>query len=114
MRPIKVPFVILMRWLLDIPKDWGWSPEGSILWLNSWNFQSHLLTPKGFPVGSDSKESAYNAGDPNWIQSLGQEDTLEKEMATHFNILAWEWSEKPGRLQSMGLQRVGHDWVTNT
>ena len=45
------------------------------------------------------------------IQSLGQEDTLEKEMATHSSILAWKipWMEEPGRLQSMGLQRVGHD-----
>ena len=45
------------------------------------------------------------------VQSLGQEDLLEKEMATHSNILAWEipWMDKPGGLQSMGLQRVGHD-----
>ena len=47
-----------------------------------------------------------------WVQSLGQEDLLEKEMATHSSILAWKipWTEEePGRLQSMGLQRVGHD-----
>ena len=46
-----------------------------------------------------------------WVQSLGQEDLLEKEMATHSSILAWKipWTEKPGRLQSMGSQRVGHD-----
>ena len=46
-----------------------------------------------------------------WVQSLGQEDPLEKEMATYFSILAWKipWMEEPGRLQSMGLQRVGHD-----
>ena len=45
------------------------------------------------------------------FQSLGQEDPLEKGMATHSNILAWEipWTEEPGRLQSMGLQRVRHD-----
>ena len=44
-------------------------------------------------------------------QSLGWEDLLEKEMASHSSILAWKipWTEKPGRLQSMGLQRVGHD-----
>ena len=43
-----------------------------------------------------------------WIRSLGQEDPLEKEMATHYSILAWEipWTEEPGGLQSMGLQRV--------
>ena len=42
-----------------------------------------------------------------------QEDPLEEEMATHSSILAWRipWTEDPGRLQSMGLQRVGHDWA---
>ena len=46
-----------------------------------------------------------------WVQSLGQEDLLEKEMATHSSTLAWKilWMEEPGRLQSMVLQRVGHD-----
>ena len=46
-----------------------------------------------------------------WVQSLGQEDLLEKEMVTHSSILAWKtpWTEKPGRLQSMGSQRVGHN-----
>ena len=46
-----------------------------------------------------------------WVRSLGQEDSLEKEMATHSSILAWKipWTEEPGRLQSMGLQRVRHD-----
>ena len=46
-----------------------------------------------------------------WVQSLGQEDPLEKEMATHSNTLAWKilWMEEPGRLQSMGSQRVTHD-----
>ena len=45
-----------------------------------------------------------------WVQSLGQEDLLEEEMATHSSILAWKISltEEPGRLQSMGLQRDGH------
>ena len=49
-----------------------------------------------------------------WIQSLGQEDPLEKKMATHSSILAWEipWAEEPGRLQSIGLQRVRHDLAT--
>ena len=45
------------------------------------------------------------------VLSLGQEDPLEKGMATHSSILAWRipWTEEPGGLQSMGLQRVGHD-----
>ena len=46
-----------------------------------------------------------------WVQSLGREDLLEKEMATHSSILAWKipWTLEPGRLQSMGSQRVGRD-----
>ena len=49
------------------------------------------------------------------VQSLGQEDLPEKEMATHSSILAWEiqWMEEPGKLQSTGSQRVGHDWATS-
>ena len=50
------------------------------------------------------------------ILSLGQEDPLEKEMATHSSILAWEipWTEEPGGLQSMGSQRAGHDLATKS
>ena len=46
-----------------------------------------------------------------WVRFLGQEDPLEKEMATYSSTLAWKipWTEEPGRLQSMGLQRAGHD-----
>ena len=46
-----------------------------------------------------------------WVQSLGREDLLEKEMATHSSILAWKapWMDEPGRLQSMGSHRVEHD-----
>ena len=46
-----------------------------------------------------------------WVQSLGQEDVLEKKMVTYSSILAWKipWTEEPGKLQSMGLQTVGHN-----
>ena len=49
-----------------------------------------------------------------WVKSLGREDLLEKEMTTHSSILAWKipWTEDPGRLQFMGLQRVRHDRAT--
>ena len=49
------------------------------------------------------------------IQSLGWEDLLEKDMATYSSILAWKipWTEECGRLQSMGLQRVGHDCISD-
>ena len=59
---------------------------------------------KGFPKGSAVKNSPANAGDTGLIP--GSEDPLEKEMATHSRILAWEipWTEEPGRLQSMDLK----------
>ena len=49
-----------------------------------------------------------------WVCSLGQEDPLEEEMATHSSILAWKisWAEEPGGLQSMGSQRVWRNWAT--
>ena len=49
-----------------------------------------------------------------WVQSLGKEDPLEKEMATHWSVLAWKipWTEEPGGVGSIGSQRVGHDLVT--
>ena len=49
-----------------------------------------------------------------WVRSLGQEDPLEEEMAAHSSIFVWRtpWTEEPGRLQSMGSQRLGHDLVT--
>ena len=68
----------------------------------------------GFPAGSDSKESVCNAG--TWVQSLGLEDPLEKEIATHSSILSWRilWTEEPGGLQSTGSERVGHNWRIHT
>ena len=50
-----------------------------------------------------------------WVQSLGQEDPPEKGMVTHSSILPWgiPWTEEPGGLQSVGSQRVGHNWATN-
>ena len=59
----------------------------------------------GFPGGSVKSLPAVRE---TQVQSLGREDPLEKEMATHSSILAWKipWTEEPGKLQSMGLQRV--------
>ena len=73
----------------------------------SWGIQ-------GFPGGWDDKESA--AVQETQVRFVGQEDPLEEGMATHSTILAWKipWTEEPGRLQSMGSQRVRYDWVTNT
>ena len=62
-------------------------------------------THGGFPCGSVVKD--LPAVQETQVQSLGQEDQLEKKMATHSSILAWEipWTEKPGRLQSMGVTK---------
>ena len=64
---------------------------------------------RGSPGGSVVKNLA--AMQETQIQSLGQEDPLEKRIATHSNILAWriQWTEEPGGLQSMGLLRVGYN-----
>ena len=63
----------------------------------------------GFFGGSEGKESACNVGDLGSI--LRQKDSLEKGMTTHSSIPAWKipWTEDPGRLQSMGLQRIGRN-----
>ena len=71
-----------------------------------WTYRSSLVaqTIKRLPTTRETQ-----------VQSLGREDPLEKEMATHSSSLAWRipWTEEPGRLQSMGSQRVGHDWATS-
>ena len=85
---------------------WGRKESDMTQWLkNNIQFQ-------GFPGGSAVK--SLPAMQEMQIQSLGQEDPLEEEMATQSCILAWEipWSEEPGGLQTMVSQRVGHDWVT--
>jgi len=67
---------------------------------------------KGFPNGSVVKNLlAMQEMQKMWVQSLGWEDPLEEGMATHSSILAWRipWTEEPGRLLCIGLQRVGHD-----
>ena len=70
--------------------------------------QLQLVNKQNFPGGLDGKASVCNAGDLG--RSLGWEDLLEKEMATHCSTIAWKipWTEEPDRLQFMGLQRVGH------
>ena len=74
----------------------------------------YVFVYEGFPGGSDSKESACNA--ETWVWSQDWEDRLEEGMTTHSSILAWRipWTKESGRLQSMGSQRVRHDWMTFT
>ena len=91
----------------EIPKNTTWICHSSS------TVYIALILYLGFPGGSDSTESACSAGDMVW--SMDREDPLEKEMATYSSILAWRipWTEEPGGLQSMGSQRVRHDWATN-
>ena len=76
-----------------------------------WNLQFNRKE-KGFPGGAVTKNLPAKAGDTSDVGSVsGWEDPLELEIATHSSILAWKipWTEEPGRLQSMGSQRIGHD-----
>ena len=71
-----------------------------------------MLTPFAIPESEFEILTMYRE---TRVRSLGWEDPLEKEMATHSNILAWEipWMQEPGGLQSTGSQRVGHNWTTS-
>ena len=93
------------------------SRRAPILWSELWGSGEvlclHLQRKKGFPGGaSDIKSLPAKAGDLRNTGSLSQEDPLEEGMATHSSILAWRnpWTEEPGGLQSIGSQRVEHDW----
>ena len=101
---------------LENPRDGGawWAAiygaaqsRTRLRWLSSSNHA------KGFPGPQRLKRMP--AMWETWVRSLGWEDPLEKEMATHSSILAWRipWMEEPGGLQSTGSQRVRHDWVTS-
>ena len=70
-----------------------------------------LNVKEGFPDGTVVKNLPIQETQEMLVRSLGQEDPLEEEMATHSSLLAWRipWTEEPGGLQSIGLQRVGHD-----
>ena len=80
---------------------------------STWHIWGLLTISWGSPVAQTVK--SLPAVQETWVRSLGEEYPLEKEMATHSNILAWKipWTEEPSRLQSMGSQRVGHDWATS-
>ena len=87
------------------------------LWVEAWPGAWPLWIPSRlsfwFPGGSDSQVSACNAGYPGLIPGSGRVCPLEK--ATHSSTLAWKipWMEEPGRLWSMGLQKVGNVWATS-
>ena len=84
------------------------------VWLDI-SFEDQHSTPWGFPGDASGKKIPPTMQEMQEMQvpSLGWEDPLEKEMATHSSILAWEisWTKEPGGLQFMCLQIVGHDWA---
>ena len=80
--------------------------------MHIYKLKSKCVLALGFPGGSNDEESP--SMQELQVQSLGQEDPLVKEMATHSSILTWRipWTEEPGGQQSTGSQRVGHDLAT--
>ena len=74
-------------------------------------FHLCLLTKVSHKASQSEGVKSLPAMQETRVRSLGQEDPLEKGMDTHSSMLAWRvpWTEEPGRLQSMGLQRIGHD-----
>ena len=113
--------------LLPHPTPLGWAPcilqqisTGHLfyIWLMyTFPCYSFSCSTLSFPYASLVAQTVKRlpAMRETWVWSLSQEDPLEKEMATHPSTLAWKipWTEEPGRLQSMGSQRVGHDWETS-
>ena len=88
----------------------GWK----IYFIRLTDLPTSLWRFRDFPVAQTVKN--LPAMQETRVQSLGQENPLEERMAIHSSILAWRipWTEEPGWLQSMGSQRVRHDWATNT
>ena len=98
----------------ESPKQSGGNSKSIDLSLERPGFNHQVYSTMAFPGGSDVKNLPAMWKTP--VQSLGWEDTLEKGMAIYSSILACRipWTEVSGGLQSVGLQRVGHDWASNT
>ena len=95
----------------------SYSPWGAKEWEHNWVYSMYPYSPLFTDLGTSLVAQMVKHLPIMWetrVQSLGWKDFLEKVMATHSSILAWKipWTEEPGRLQSMGPQRVGHDWAT--
>ena len=77
-------------------------------------FSILLRLPGASPMAQWVKNLPVPESQEMWVRFLGQEDPLEEDIATHSSILAWEipWTEEPGGLQSMGSQRLRHNWAT--
>ena len=86
-----------------------------MLWAHISIQKKQKLWLKGFSGDSDSKKKNLPATLKTQVQSLGQEDPMEKEMAIHSSIIAWRisWAEKPDRLEATGLQKVSWTWPSD-
>ena len=129
-----------LRWVEFCPSRRCWSPDSStpvnLCRWSRWSRLDEIIRMSPNPIWCYQKGEIWTEIDmgrgtrtslvaqtvkrlstmwETWVQSLGWEDPLEKEMAIHSSTIAWKisWTEEPGRLQSMGSQRVGHDWVTS-
>ena len=105
-----------LQFLLSMPYTFQTTCSLLSLWLiYSWvhYYLGAFINGISFPVAQMVKH--LPAMWETRVRSLGWDDPLEKEMATHLSTLAWKipWTEEPNRLQSMGSQRVEHDWVTS-
>ena len=109
--------ILAELWNPDALPSWGWSllcsgrERGEVQ--ETCHFTPGLLNHQVTPPQTVKNLPAVQE---TQVRSLGWEEPLEKEMATHSSILAWRilWTEDPGGLWPMGSQRVGHDWATNT
>ena len=102
--------------LFELTRSLMFLPYAFFLWWVSRALQNVYVTPSAFWASLVAQTvKRLPAVRETWVQSLGWEDPLEKGMATHSSTLAWKipWVEEPGRLQSMGSQRVRHDWATS-
>ena len=91
-----------------LPNDESLSLEEATIGLEGWNFQSHSLISQ--VVEWVKNPPALQETQETWVLSLDREDPLKEGMTTRSSILAWKIPQEPGRLQSRGLLRVGHDW----
>ena len=125
---VKLVIILFYRWGNWGLKQWTVLTSFSVHERQTWDwslgYKSHFSLYHSDYLGVDGLSGLPRwlggkdlpAMQETWVQFLGQEDSLEKEMATHSSILVWEipWTEEPGRLQSMGLQRVRHALVSKT
>ena len=106
-----LPNIFYIRALIE---NWNTHPSVRILWRSLFiRFKALPYPIMSFPGSSDGKASAYNEGGPGSIPGSGRSPGEGK--VTHSSIHAWKipWAEEAGGLQSMGWQRVGHDWATS-